>query len=255
MTSEEYLPARLELLKKEKENTRARDALARERRALPVTKVEKHYVFTDLDDRGNKVEKSLKDLFDGRQQLIIYHFMFDPTWEAGCPSCSIQAAAISSIVPHLNSRGTTLVGVSRAPIEKIQAYKKRLGLTVPWVSSLDNTFNKDFHVTLYPGDDDAQYNFMTRDTLLEKNMSWFTRGEQPGQSSFILGDAEKGLGETGVVYHTYSSYSRGLEFMNPTFGYLDTTKLGRRDEIIGLQGLRFRRHDEYSKAELRGIWE
>lgn len=255
MSPQEYLPARLELLKKEKENTRARDALARERRKLPVTKVGKQYVLTDLDSHGNKVEKSLAELFDGREQLIIYHFMFDPSWDAGCVSCSSQAEAISTVIPHLNARGTTLVCVSRAPVEKIEAYKKRLGLEIPWASSYsDQAFNKDFHVTLFPDDADAQYNFVTRDKLLEKNMPWFTRGEQPGQSSFIMGNAEKGIGETGVVYHTYSSYSRGLEFMNPTFGYLDTTKLGRRDEMTKMPGTGFKRHDEYTEDELKGIW-
>lgn len=254
MTADEYLPARLELLKKEKELSRARDALTKERQALPIVKVTKKYTFVDMDEEGNKIEKTLEDLFDGREQLIIYHFMYGPDWEAGCPSCTLQGEATSRVIPHVNSRGTTIVCVSRAPIEKIQAYKKRLGFTFPWVSSYGTSFNQDFHVTMMDDDTDAQYNFMSRETLLAKNMPWFTRGEQPGQSSFIMGNANKDTGETGVVYHTYSSYSRAIEFMNPTFGYLDTTKLGRRDDINKLGGTGFRRRDEYSQDELKGIW-
>lgn len=253
MSPAEYLPARLRLLEKEKELIRARDALTKERQALPIIKVGKCYEFTDIDTNGNKVTKHLDDLFDGREQLIIYHFMFDPEWEAGCPSCTLLAETMSGL-EHLNSRGVTLTCVSRAPIEKIQAYKKRLGFTFPWVSSFGNTFNQDFHVTLMEDDPNAQYNFYSREKLLEKNMPWFTKGEQPGHSCFIMGNSKEGIGEDGVVYHTYSSYSRAGEAVMAIENWLDMTKLGRRDDINRVGGVGFRRRDEYSNDELKGIW-
>lgn len=211
------------------------------------------YEFTDIDTNGNQVTKHLDDLFDGREQLIVYHFMFDPEWDAGCPSCTLVAEAMSAL-EHLNSRGVTLTCVSRAPIEKIQAYKKRLGFKFPWVSSLGSAFNQDFHVTMMDDDPNAQYNFTSREKLLEKNMPWFTKGEQPGHSCFIMGNSEKGIGEDGIVYHTYSSYSRAGEAVMPVESWLDMTKLGRRDDINGLGGVGFKRRDEYEKDELKGIW-
>lgn len=253
VTQEEYLPARLRLLEKEKELTRARDALTTERQALPMVKISKNYEFSDIDDNGNKVVKTLQDLFDGREQLIIYHYMFEPDAEQACPSCTLAAESMAEL-KHLNSRGATLVCVSRAPIEKIQAYKKRLGFTFPWVSSDGTSFNKDFQVTMTEGKLDDTYNFTTSAKLLEKQMPWFTKGEQPGTSCFIMGNSKSGMGEDGAVYHTYSAYSRGVEGFIPTLTWLDMTKLGRRDKMSTVQALGFRRHDEYSEKELKGIW-
>lgn len=257
MSAADYLPKRIALLEKEKELTRARDELTKERQALPIVKVKKDYAFTDLDASGNKVTKSLAELFDGREQLIIYHFMFGPDAEEGCASCTVLSDGISSQIPHLNSRGTTLVCVSRAPIEKIEAYKKRLGFTFPWVSSYESEFNPDHGVTMLEDDPDATYNFTTKEQLEEKRMPWFTKGEQPGMSTFIMGDSTKGIGEDGAVYHTYSSYARAGESMTPLFAWLDSTKLGRRDGLPQGKagGTGFRRHDEYSEAELKGNWD
>lgn len=255
VTAQEYLPARLELLKKEKELTRARDALAKERQALPIVEITKPYTFTDVDESGNEVEKSLGDLFDGREQLVIYHFMFEPDADAGCASCTLHGEALSSQIPHLNARGVTFICVSRAPIAKIRAYKDRLGFTFPWVSSHGGSFNQDFQVTQMPDDPNRQYNFMGKDEHLKHGRPWFTEGEQPGASCFIMGDKKKGIGEDGVVYHTYSSYARATDGMTPTLQYLDITKLGRRDSMTQkVGGTGFRRHDEYSADELKGIW-
>lgn len=249
----EYLPARLLLLEKEKALTRARDELTKERQALPVVRVTHRYTFTDMNEDGTKVSKTLKDLFDGREQLIVYHFMFGPDSEA-CPSCT-QAVESMSELRHLNSRGVTLVCISRAPIEKIQAYKKRLGFTFPWVSSNGTSFNQDHQATLFEDDPNAQYNFTSKEKLLEKKMPWFTKGEQPGYSCFIMGSSKNDIGEDGIVYHTYSAYSRAGEATNPTMNWLDMTKLGRRDKMSSAGGTGFRRHDEYSADELKGIWQ
>lgn len=182
--------------------------------------------------------------------------MFDPDWDAGCASCSLLSESISSQVPHLNSRGTTLVCVSRAPIEKIEAYKERMGFTFPWVSSYESDFNPDHSATMLEDDPNASYNFTSKEKLEEKRMPWFTKGEQPGTSIFIMGDTAEGIGEDGVVYHTYSSYARAGEVVMPIFGWLDSTKLGRRDDMTRgkVVGTGFRRHDEYSDQELKGIW-
>lgn len=255
VTAQEYLPARLELLAREKELTRARDALAKERQALPVVEVARPYVFIDIDENGREVEKSLGDLFNGREQLVIYHFMFEPEAEAGCASCTNHGEALSPQIPHLNARGVTFTCVSRAPIAKIRAYRDRLGFTFPWVSSNGSSFNQDFQVTQLPEDADRQYNFVSKDEHLKHGRKHFTEGEQPGVSCFIMGDKAKEMGEDGVVYHTYSAYARGTDGLTPTLQYLDLTKLGRRDwmfEKVG--GTGFRRHDEYSADELKGIW-
>lgn len=182
--------------------------------------------------------------------------MFDPAWTAGCPSCTLHCETLSRLIPHLNSRGTTLVAVSRAPAEKIAEYKTRMGFTFPWFSSHETSFNEDFRVTLPPDRDDTEYNFTPKAKLIEKGMPWFANGEQPGLSTFILGDKENGIGEDGVVYHAYSTYARGPEPMNPLFAYLDVTKLGRRDDLTKgkATGTGFRRRDEYSEDELKGIW-
>ncbi|KAL2866113.1 DUF899 domain-containing protein [Aspergillus lucknowensis] len=246
----EYRTARLALLEKEKEATRVRDALAAERRKLPMVQVTQPYTFDIICGKdGEKKKISLSELFFGRRQLIVYHFMFDPAWEAGCSSCTVMGDSFPAL-EHLHSRSTTVVAVSRAPIEKIEAYKKRMGWSFPWVSSYDTDFNFDLHVTQ---DDQhgVEYNFKTKDELLKRGQEYFTKGEQPGNSVFYKGDGK--IGEEGKIYHTYSTYARGGEHLINTFGWLDMTPLGRQDGESGYEGLGFRRKDEYTADELKGL--
>jgi len=237
----EHRSARLALLEKEKSLTRARDALAAERRALPIVEVTKPYTFTALDASGEEKTATLSDLFGTNRQLIIYHFMFSPAWDAGCSSCSLLGDHIPPL-DHLASRSTAFVCVSRAPIAKIDGYKKRLGWSFPWVSSYGTDFNYDFHVTQDETVAPIEYNFESGDQLKAKGLDFFTTGEQPGHSCFVKGG--NGVGEEGKVYHTYSSYARGGEAQIGTFGWLDMTFLGRQDPEKR-NGLGFRRRDEY----------
>ena len=247
----EYRAARLSLLTKEKESTRVRDALAAERRQLPIVEVTKPYTFTAISPKdGQKREVSLSDLFDGRRQLIVYHFMFDPSWDAGCSSCTLLGDSFPTL-EHLYSRSTSVVAVSRAPIEKIEAYKKRMGWTFPWVSSYGSDFNYDMHVTQDDAVCEIEYNFKSKDEMIERSQDYFTRGEQPGYSVFYRGDGK--IGEEGKIYHTYSTYARGGEHLITTFGWLDLTPLGRQDGETGREGLGFARRDEYTEEDLRGL--
>jgi predicted dithiol-disulfide oxidoreductase (DUF899 family) len=230
VSREEWLAARRDLLVKEKAATRARDALNTERRLLPMVRIEKDYVFDTPDGK-----RSLPDLFDGRRQLIVYHFMFDPSWDEGCPSCSLLVDNIGHL-SHLHVRNTSLTIVSRAPLAKLEAYRERMGWTVPWVSSYGSDFNYDFHSTIDPSVVPAEYNFVA----LEGNKT----GEVPGTSVFLRDGAE--------VFHTYSSYARGGEPQMGTFTYLDLTPLGRQEDweqpagrSDGSAGSWFRRHDMY----------
>ena len=252
MSPEEYLTARLSLLEAEKENTRQRDALAKQRRALPVTEVTKNYTFTN--EAGKTV--TLLDLFDGRPQLITYHFMFGPDWEAGCPSCSLLGDSIPNLT-HLHGHSTTFVAVSRAPIEKIAAYKKRMGWTFPWVSSHGSQFNYDFGSTQDESVKPVLYNFKNKDELAARGIPFFGRGEQPGTSVFVRGGVdlpEVGVvGEAGKVYHSYSVYARGNELGINILFWLDMTVLGRQDGRSGAEGLGFKRHDEYTEEDLKGL--
>jgi len=234
VTRDEWLAARTELLAKEKALTKARDALNAERRGLPMVEIEKEYVF-----QGPDGPLKLIDLFEGRKQLIVYHFMFDPDWDEGCPSCSFLADHIGELA-HLHSRKTTLALVSRAPLAKIEAYKKRMGWTTPWYSSYGSDFNYDFHVTLDNSRGPLQYNF--RDIPADAG-----GGEVPGTSVFLR-DGER-------VYHSYSSYARGGDILLNTYNYLDLTPLGRQEDweapagrSDGLYITGFRRHDEYTKV-------
>lgn len=245
----DYVEARQRLLEKEKELTRARDAVNKERQALPIVRVMKKYVFTSLDNSGNKVERNLQDLFDGRSQLIVYYFMFDPSSEDGCPACSYTVDSLSAL-QHLNSRGVTFTCVSRAPIEKLEAYKKRLGWDFPWVSTYDSDFNHEHQPTNLEDDESVTYATGSKEDALRQNTPWFTKGEKQGISCFIMGDSKNGVGEDGEVYHTYSTFARGVEPLLATYGLLDMTKLGRQDGL----GMQFRRHDEYATAELKGTW-
>lgn len=245
----DYLEARQRLLEKEKELTRARDAANKERQALPMVRVIKNYVFTGLDTFGNKVERNLQELFDDRSQLIVYYFMFDPSSEEGCPACSFTVDSLPAL-QHLNSRGATFICVSRAPIEKLEAYKKRLGYDFPWVSTYDSEFNLEHQPTNVEDDESVSYTAGSKEDILRQNMPWFTKGEKQGISCFIKGDSQRGIGEDGEIYHTYSTFARGVEPLLAIYGLLDMTKLGRQDGV----GMQFRRHDEYSGAELKGIW-
>jgi predicted dithiol-disulfide oxidoreductase (DUF899 family) len=252
VSAEEYLPLRMSLLEAEKENTRQRDAVNRQRRSLPLVEVTTKYTFTNED--GKKV--SLHDLFDGRPQLIIYHFMFSPDWEGGCSSCSLLGDHVPDL-RHLQGHSTSFVAVSRAPIEKIKAYKKRMGWKFPWVSSFGTPFNYDFQATQDESVKPVLYNWKTKDEMEKRGMPYFARGEQPGHSVFVRGGVdlpEMGVvGEEGKVYHSYSSYARGGEPIINTLTWLDMTLLGRQDGKSGAEGLGFKRHDEYTQEDLTGL--
>ena len=212
VSQEEWLAARKALLVKEKELTRARDALVAERRRLPMVEVTKPYEFEGPDGRVG-----LLDLFEGRLQLIVGHFMFDPRWDDGCPSCSAGADEMSDgLRAHLHTRDTTLAYVSRAPLAKIEDYKARRGWTFPWYSSYGSDFNYDFHVTLDESVAPLEYNFRRLD------VDWEQPVEMPGTSVFLR--------EGDRVFHTYSSYARGAEQTGGSYYFLDLTALGRQED-------------------------
>lgn len=246
----EYLKLRLELLEKEKAHTRQRDELTKLRQALPALEITKPYKFQSVDASGNQKEVTLEDLFDGRPQLIIYHFMFGPDSDAGCPSCTLMGDHIPPL-EHLKSHNTSFAAVSRAPIDKIEAYKKRLGFTFPWVSSYGTDFNFDFNVTSDPEVKPVQYNFLNAEDLKKRKMDHFAKGEQPGTSVFVKGGL--GIGEEGKVYHTYSTYARGGEAQIGTLLWLDMTPLGRQDGVKGIGGLGYKRRDEYTEEDLQAV--
>ena len=209
VSREEWLAARKALLAREKELTRARDALNADRRRLPMVRIEKDYVFT-----GPGGESSLLDLFEGRLQLIVGHFMFDPAWEDGCPSCSAGCDEVSEgLLEHLHTRDTTLAYVSRAPIEKLERWKQQKGWTFPWYSSYGSDFNYDFHVTMDPAVTPPEYNYRAFDG---------EPGEYPGTSFFLRNGDD--------VFHTYSSYARGAEMTGGSYYFLDLTALGRQED-------------------------
>ncbi|KAH8905855.1 DUF899-domain-containing protein [Coniochaeta sp. PMI_546] len=220
VSQSEWLEARKALLQKEKELTRANDALAAERRELPMVKVEKDYTFKGPDDK----ELSLADLFGDKDQLIVYHFMFGPDAEQGCKGCAFMGEHIPDL-RHIRSKNTAMVVVSRAPFAKLDAWKQKIGWTFPWYSSEGSDFNYDFHATLDESVLPVQYNFASKAELEAKGQKWNVSGEQPGISVFYRQD--------GVVYHTYSAYSRGCEKMLGTLMLLDLTPLGRQDGYAG----------------------
>ena len=246
-TREQWLAARLELLEAEKALTRRSDELARSRQELPWVRVDKEYRFET--DEGTA---SLADLFRGRSQLLIYHFMFGPEYTAGCPSCSAIADGFDGFVVHLANHDVTLCAVSRAPLAKLQAFKRRMGWSFPWASSFDSDFNYDFQVAHTEEQQQSgavEYNFRTTDMrpVLEAGVEglwgteiastvgtdWATyRREGPGVSAFAL--------EDGVVYHTYSAYERGVDGLWGMYQWLDRAPLGRNET-----GFWYRRHDEY----------
>ena len=222
VSREEWLSARKELLAKEKAATRARDALNAERRGLPMVEVEKEYVF-----EGPEGSVGLVDLFDGRRQLILGHFMFNPSWVDGCPSCSAGADEISKgLLEHLHVRDTTLVQVSRAPLAKIEDYKARKGWTFPWYSSYGSDFNYDFHVTMDESVAPAVYNYRTKAEHEQAGTGYYFEGEQPIEepgTSFFLREGDR-------VFHTYSSFGRGAEMTGGSYYFLDLTALGRQED-------------------------
>ncbi len=220
-TRDEWLAARQALLAKEKEMTRARDALNVERRELPMVELEKTYTF---DGPQGTVE--LVDLFEGRPQLIIYHFMFDPSWDEGCPSCTAGTDEISrGLLEHLHTRDTTYALVSRAPLEKLERWKAARGWEIPWYSSFGTDFNYDFGVTIDESVTPGVYNFRTRAEFEANGSNFFDYDqpfEMPGSSCFLQVD--------GRVFHTYSQYARGLESTGGSYYFLDLTALGRQEE-------------------------
>jgi len=228
---EEWLAARKELLKKEKESTRLLDQLSAERRKLPWVRVEKNYVF---DAPAGRV--TLGDLFAGRQQLVIYHFMFGPDWQEGCPSCSFVSDHFDGALPHLAARDVTMTAVSRAPLAKIEPFKKRMGWRFPWVSSYGSEFNADFHVSFTPEEmaqGEVNYNY---------TMQVFPSAEAPGLSVFAKDAA-------GAVYHTYSTYGRGVELLMSTYRILDVVPKGRDEDRLDFSMAWVRYHDRYATNE------
>jgi predicted dithiol-disulfide oxidoreductase (DUF899 family) len=224
VTHDEWLAARKELLDQEKEFTRRRDELSARRRALPWERVDKEYVFDGPDG-----EETLADLFAGRSQLIVYHFMFDPEWDEGCKSCSFWADNFDPNIVHLKARDVTMVAVSRAPFEKLAAYRDRMGWSFKWVSSAGTEFNFDYGASFTPDEADRPvYNYGT----LPPNIS-----EREGLSVFYRDGS-------GAVFHTYSAYARGIDMVNAAYHYLDLVPKGRDEEAERAQSW-VRRHDEY----------
>ena len=229
VSREQWLAAREQHLAKEKEFTRLRDRLSRERRELPWVKVDKEYLF-----EGPNGEESLSDLFDGRSQLIIYHFMLGPDWEEGCPSCSFWADNFDRIDIHLNHRDITLIAVSRAQLDKLDAYKKRMGWSFKWVSSYGSDFNHDYHVSFSPDEmekGEVYYNY---------TMTRFPADEAPAISVFYKDD-------DGEVYHTYSCYARGLDMLNGAYHYMDLAPKGRDEDGLPNTMAWLRRRDQYEE--------
>jgi predicted dithiol-disulfide oxidoreductase (DUF899 family) len=247
-TRTEWLAARLDLLEAEKELTRRSDELAKQRQELPWVRVDKEYRF-DTDEGS----ASLADLFRGRSQLIIYHFMFGPDYTAGCPSCSSIADSFNGFVVHLANHDVTLSAVSRAPLAKLQAYKRRMGWSFPWASSFGSDFNADFNVRFTEEQQrqgGIEYNYRREPALqfdvrrsegpvaeiaaqAGTDAATFTR-ERPGVSTFVLDD--------GVIYHTYSTFARGLDGLWGMYQWLDRAPRGRNEK-----GVWWRRHDEYGE--------
>jgi predicted dithiol-disulfide oxidoreductase (DUF899 family) len=258
-TRKEWLAARLELLDAEKEHTRRSDELAQRRQALPWVRIDKGYRFET--DRGSA---SLTDLFDGRSQLLVYHFMFGPDYTAGCTSCSMIADGFNGFAVHLANHDVTLAAISRAPLAKLQGYKRRMEWTFPWASSFGSDFNSDFNIAFteeQQSEGGVEYNYRREPAMVPEPLAgktvkeWgssdgegpvaqlaattgsdvaaYTR-DRPGMSTFVL--------EDGLVYHTYSTYSRGLDGLWGAYQWLDRAPLGRNEK-----GVWWRRHDEYGK--------
>jgi len=230
VSRDEWLIARKEHLEKEKAFNRQRDALSAHRRKLPMLRVEKTYTFDGPNGR-----ESLGDLFEGRRQLIVYHFMFDPAWDQGCKSCSYIADNYDGGLVHLGARDTGFATISRAPLAKLQAFKRRMGWSFKWLSSLESDFNYDFHVTLDESKQSTEYNY--EDVRNRDKPGYGGLGERPGLSVFLREGQE--------IFHTYSTYQRGLDILIGTYNYLDLTPLGRQEEGSSHGMAWVRLHDEY----------
>jgi predicted dithiol-disulfide oxidoreductase (DUF899 family) len=245
---EEWRAARLALLEKEKAMTAARDALNVERRAMPMVEVEKHYLFEGPDGPA-----TLLDLFDGRHQLIVYHFMFHRDRAEGCPGCSHMADNIPNLA-HLYARDTTFAFVSRALLAELAPFRARMGWTVPWYGSLGSDFNYDFHATTDSAVARVEYNYRDEPELVRLGQTYHVKGEQPGASVFLR--------DGGRVFHTYSTYGRGLDAFVATHSWLDLTPYGRGEGWDGMPDLDLlgkgwvRHHDRYVQsgrvANMRG---
>jgi predicted dithiol-disulfide oxidoreductase (DUF899 family) len=246
-TREAWLQARLKLLQAEKELTRRSDELARQRQALPWVRIDKTYRF-----ETERASATLADLFQGRSQLLVYHFMFGPDYKAGCPSCSMIADGFNGFATHLANHDVMLLAVSRAPLAKLLAYRQRMGWTFPWASSIDSDFNYDFNVSISEAQQragTADYNYVRGSHVMDAgdlpepvqqfaamcgtDAPTYVR-DRPGMSAFVL--------EDGVVYHTYSTYARGLDGLWGAYQWLDRAPLGRNEA-----GVWWRRHDEYDQ--------
>ena len=248
-TRQQWLAARLDLLQAEKKLTRRSDALAQQRQALPWVRVDKPYRFET--DAG---PATLEDLFRGRSQLLVYHFMFGPDYKAGCPSCSMIADGFEGFAVHLANHDVALSAVSRAPLPKLQAYKRRMGWTFPWASSAGGDFNFDFNIAFTEEQQRAgtiEYNFERGGHAMDESAKWpepvvqfaqtcgtdaptYTR-DRPGMSAFVV--------EDGAIYHTYSTYARGLDGLWGAYQWLDRAPLGRNE-----RGVWWKRHDEYAEV-------
>jgi predicted dithiol-disulfide oxidoreductase (DUF899 family) len=227
VSPDEWLAARKELLAREKEFNRLRDQLSQQRRALPWVQVEKEYIFD-----GPKGKETLADLFEGRSQLLVYHFMFHPSWSQGCKSCSFWADNYNSVIVHLNHRDVTMIAVSKATLPQLEAFKQRMGWTFKWVSSFGNDFNRDYHVSFTPEEmekGEAYYNYQ---------VGKFGREEAPGMSVFYK-DPD------GKIFHTYSCYARGLDMLNGAYHHLDITPKGRDEADLSYPQAWVRHHDRY----------
>ena len=224
----QWLEARTKLLRKEKEFTRLRDELSRERRELPWVKVGKKYVFD-----GPKGKESLADLFGGKSQLVIYHFMFGPDWAEGCPSCSLLADHFDGSIPHLAERDVRLLAISRAPLAKIEAFKKRMGWQFKWVSSFESDFNFDYHVSF------TKQQMAASEPNYNYGSMKFPSDEGPGASVFYK-DSE------GTVFHTYSTFGRGLDRMIGAYNWLDIAPKGRDEDALPHPMAWVRHHDKYT---------
>lgn len=222
VSKEEWLQLRKDLLQQEKEFSKARDAMSTLRRQLPWVKIIEEYTFDTNDGT-----KTLAELFGSHSQLLVYHFMFGPDWEEGCKSCSFWADNFNSAVPHLNQRDANLVAVSRAPLHKLQAFRKRMGWSFEWVSSYLSSFNEDFQAS-FPDQSEGMYNFEIRKV----------GEEMPGLSVFYKD-------EQGQVYHTYSRYARGLDLVNGTYHWLDMLPKGRNEQGLPYPQSWVKLHDAY----------
>jgi len=220
VSRDEWRAARVALLQEEKALTKARDALSSKRRLLPMVRIEKDYRFD-----GSDGPVTLLDMFEGRRQLVVQHFMFDPSWDEGCSSCTAASDEMcDGLLAHLQARDTSFAVVSRAPLEKLERYKRTRGWTFPWYSSYGGDFNYDFHVSLDPSVAPVEFNYRGPDELRAAGMGWLLDGptEQPGYSVFLSDGRE--------IFHTYSTFARGTEWLGGSYAFLDLTALGRQED-------------------------